>query len=74
MDREGFKIGDKVKIKNPNDWNMNIRIGTIVGFDTYIRVTYEGGNVVWNRYPHLAREIEHVVKVGEQLLFNFMTP
>ena len=66
-----FKIGDKVKLKEPELWGIG-GIGTVMSFDTYIRVTWsEGGNSAYN-FPHLAREIECVVKIGEQLLFQFM--
>ena len=72
MNEHSFKVGDKVKVKNPKEWCMNTRIGTIVGFDTYIRVTYDGGDALWNKYPHLACEIEKVPIKGQQLLFSFM--
>ena len=72
MDRKGFKIGDKVKLKNPKQWSVG-GAGLIVGFDGYIRVSWEKGSInVKSNFPHLVKEIEHVVKVGEQLMFAFM--
>jgi len=68
--KHNFRIGDKVKQKNPQDWDMNNPVGAVIAFDRcYIRVLWEGTK--WNNdkgYPHLPREIERVVKVGEQLL------
>lgn len=73
MTKHNFKIGDRVKVKEPQYWSMNTRIGTVVGEDEYyINVTYEGGGTLWKNYPHLPREIEHVIKKGEQLMFSFM--
>jgi hypothetical protein len=74
MAKESFKIGDRVRLTDPRNWDMGNPIGLIITFDRcYVRVLWEGTK--WNKdkgYPHLPHEIEHVVKVGEQLTFNFM--
>lgn len=72
MDKESFKIGDKVKLKEPKDWGCIGGIGTVMYFDNYIRVTWEKGEWAGENFPHFAREIEHTVRIGEQLLFKFM--
>ena len=33
MVKESFKIGDKVKQKNPQEWNMDNPIGVVNAFD-----------------------------------------
>lgn len=71
--KHNFKIGDKVKLKYPQDWSMGDSIGTIIKFiPPYIRVDWKGSDYYRKNYPHLVREIEHTIKVGEQLLFSFM--
>lgn len=71
MNKKGFKVGDKVRLKDPRGWAIG-GVGVVVGFDGYIRVTWSirsGASGV--SFPHLADEIEHAVRVGEQLmLFN----
>lgn len=72
--KHNFKIGDRVKLKYAHDWeNIGDIIGVIIRFTApYIRVDW-GGEQKWKRdYPHLPKEIEHTIKVGEQLLFSFM--
>lgn len=74
MDKEGFKIGDKVKLKGGSYGRYRGNdIGEVVNIDVYIEVLW-GGNLKRKLgiYPHRASEIEHVVKVGGQLLFSFM--
>lgn len=72
MNKHGYKIGDKVKLKHPKRWSMCTQIGVVVGFDEYyIRVSYKG-NVCYEDYPHLPREIYKVSRKGEQLEFAFM--
>lgn len=73
MIKHSFKIGNRVKLKYPNRWSMSNLIGIVVRFDTqWIRVDW-GGKEKWTKdYPHLPGEIESIVKVGEQLMFNFM--
>lgn len=75
MDRKGFKIGDKVRLTDPPDWGKVTKgKGLIVGFDSYIRVDWQGtlGRGMGSYYPHKVNEIELAVKVGEQLMFEFM--
>ena len=73
MEKHDFKIGDKVKLK-PAYINLfrkqGTKIGEIVEFnDKYIRVRYDGRR---HGFPYKPYEIEHIVKVGEQLMFAFM--
>jgi len=72
MSEHNFKKGDKVKLRKPKCWSMGDSVGEVVGFDPpFIRVTWKG-KVYQEDYPHLVREIEYVMKVGEQLTFGFM--
>lgn len=71
MDKRGFKVGDRVKLKEPKKWSVG-GIGIITGFDIYIRVKWENGGHRKDNFPHLPRELEHAIKVGQQLEFNFM--
>lgn len=68
MDKKGFKIGDKVKLK-PNyvrRFRQGTKIGEIISFNhLYIRVKYDGG---FFGCPYKENEIDHAVKIGEQLL------
>lgn len=73
MAKHNFKIGNKVKLKTPGDWNMGDRVGIIVRFTApYIRVDWAGKEAWVKGYPHLPKEIKDIVKVGEQLMFSFM--
>ena len=73
MKKHNFKVGDKVKLKDPRDWSMGDKVGIIVRFTApYIQVDWEGIDEWKKNYPHLPKEIEHIVKVGEQLMFSFM--
>lgn len=74
MDKESFKIGDKVKLRHPKQWSMGDSIGKIVGFDEFVRVDwkYRDDSTIWDNYPHLPREIKKVSRKGEQLVFAFM--
>lgn len=74
MDKKSFKIGDKVKLKPTyiRVFPQTIEVGKVVGFDEgYILVSYSGC-CYKEGFPYESNEIEHVVKVGEQLLFSFM--
>ena len=75
MEKHNFKIGDKVKLKDPRPFpHLGTRVLTIVDLDCgykYLPVWYEG--MSWSYFPVLPSEIKHVVKVGEQLLFSFMS-
>ena len=74
MDKKGFKVGDKVKLKGNFCGISGDDIGQVVSVSHYIRIAWTGYLRVRldDIYPHLAEEIERVVKVGEQLEFNFM--
>ena len=76
MVKHSFKIGDKVKLKDPKQFVFGRKILTIVEGncgDKYIPVIFEGMEVsgYFPLYPH---EIEKVNVIGQQLLFSFMTP
>ena len=74
MDTKGFKIGDKVRLKGSHYCGISGNdTGKVVSITCYIEVMWGGrlGSRL-GTYPHRPEEIEHVVKVGEQLLFNFM--
>lgn len=71
MDKHNFKVGDKVKLKGGFYCGMSENdIGVVVAFTApYIRVDYNIEGKYWfNNYPHLPKEIERVVNVGEQLM------
>lgn len=75
MDGHNFRIGDKVRLRNPKSFlHIGTRILTIVDVDCgdiYIPVWYEG---IRNTYfPLKPSEIEYVSRKGQQLLFKFMT-
>ena len=73
MDRKGFKIGDKVTLKNPRSFSLGTEVLTIICFQgKFIKVTW--GELKEREFPLYPCEIKHVVKIGEQLLFSFMTP
>ena len=66
-----FKIGDKVKLKNPGSFSLDTETLKIIRFENqFIKVTW--GGVKEREFPLYPCEIEHVIKVGEQLLFSFM--
>jgi len=73
MDKKGFKIGDKVKLKNPRSFSLGAATLTIVRFQgSFIKVIW--GGIKERDFPLLPNEIEYVSRKGEQLLFDFMTP
>lgn len=75
MNKSGFKIGDKVELIYPQLWSMGEGVGVITGFDEYIRVTWEGKDILHKDFPHVAGEIEFVSRPsikGQQLVFSFM--
>lgn len=76
MDKKGFKIGDTVKLKAPYYCGINSSAtGRVVGIrGFYVEVSWDGElrRRLGKWYPHKPSEIEHAVKVGEQLLFSFM--
>ena len=74
MVKHNFKVGDRVKLTNPCEWeNIGDSIGIIIRLTSpYIWVDW-GGVQAWKRnYPHLPEEIECVLRKGEQLMFSFM--
>lgn len=74
MKKYNFKIGDKVKLKGSHYCGISSNdIGEVVGFGRYIEVSWRGdlGRRLGS-YPHILSEIEHVFKVGQQLVFPFM--
>lgn len=71
-----FKVGDKVKLKDPKQFKFGRKVLTVIEADCgdmYIPVTFEGMGVK-GYFPLKSCEIEHVSRKGEQLLFFFMTP
>ena len=69
-----FKIGDKVKLKDPQQFAFGGKILTIVAGDCgdkYIPVVFEGMRVS-EYFPVKPCEIKKVNVIGEQLLFSFM--
>ena len=66
-----FKVGDKVKLKNPKSFSLGTEVLTIVRLEEkFIKITW--GGVKAREFPLYPDEIKHIVKVGEQLLFSFM--
>ena len=71
MDKKGFKVGDKVRLKDPKSFSLGIETLTIVRFEQkFIKVAW--GKAKNGEFPLYPNEIEFVVKVGEQLQFAFM--
>ena len=77
MVKHSFKVGNTVKLK-PRYVKLFPSVGaqtlTIVEGecgDRYIPVWHKG--MKWTYFPLKPCEIEHAIKVGEQLLFNFMS-
>ena len=71
MDKKGFKIGDKVKLRPGyiKSFHQGTKVGRVISFsNSYIRVKYGA----FDECPYLPREIEREVRVGEQLEFSFM--
>jgi hypothetical protein len=73
MVKESFKIGDKVKLRPAyvkRFTKQGTKVGEIIEFNSsYIRVKFAGRP--WG-FPYKKYEIEHVVRVEEQLEFAFM--
>ena len=70
MDKKGFKVGDRVKLKNPRDFShLGSMILTIMEFDSKFVLVNWGCAETFPLYPN---EIAHAVRVGEQLMFAFM--
>lgn len=74
MIKHDFKIGDNVKLTPDyiHIFPQTTEIGKVVGFDDdYILVSYNGC-CYKKGFPYVSKEIECVVKIGEQLMFEFM--
>ena len=74
MANHNFKIGDRVRLKGSHYCGISSNdTGKVVSITCYIGVMWGGklGSLL-GTYPHKPEEIEHAVKVGEQLLFQFM--
>lgn len=70
-----FKVGDKVKLKNPKQFSCGAKVLTIikevkVEDNKFIHVIYKG--LKGKYFPVMPHEIEKVVTEGQQLLFSFM--
>lgn len=66
-----FKVGDKVRLKNPKSFSLGSETLTIICFDgKFIKVIWGGQKE--REFPLYSDEIEPVLRVGEQLLFEFM--
>ena len=75
MIKHNFKIGDKVSLKGSSYCGVSGNdIGVVTSLHCYIEVLWQGylGKKL-GCYPHKPNEIEHAIKVGEQLLFSFMS-
>ena len=76
MKNHSFKVGDTVKLTGVFCGISSTDTGIVVGFGGYINVRWSGSLdkclSCGLSYPHKPSEIEHAVKVGEQLLFSFM--
>lgn len=72
MPKPKFKVGDKVKLKNPTIFKLGYKVCTIIAFtNDFIDVIYDG--IGWPGYfPLKSCEIEKVNEVGKQLVFPFM--
>lgn len=71
MDKKSFKIGDKVRLKNPESFLLSTEILTIIRFEEkFIKVIWGGRKE--REFPLYPDEIEYVSRKGEQLMFSFM--
>ncbi len=71
MNKHSFKIGDKVRLKNPKSFSLGTETLTIVCFDQkFIKVIW--GGMKEREFPLYPDEIEKVNVIGQQLLFSFM--
>ena len=76
MIKHSFKVGDTVKLKSryvKRFPSVGAQILTVVEGDCreeYIPVWHK--ELKWAYFPIKPCEIEYVVRVGEQLVFNFM--
>jgi hypothetical protein len=75
MVKHSFKVGDKVRLKDHINFRCKGMVLTIIkeagdDFSKYIHVTYNG--VRGSYFPLESNEIEYAIRIGEQLVFNFM--
>ena len=75
MIKHSFKIGDIVKLRNGFYCGIYSKdTGKVAAIKYYVEVMWSGElRKRLNYYPHKPEEIEHAVKVGEQLMFSFMS-
>jgi len=65
MNKHNFKIGDKVKVFQPNHWRQGDKIGKVVCLcPPYIRVSWEG----YRGTLYAPSEIYKAYVKGEQLM------
>ncbi len=72
MAKESFKVGDKVKLRDPMSRIQRNNIGTVkklLSPEEVIVEWRENGRVITSFYS--PEEIKHVCQKGEQLLFDF---
>ena len=75
MNNDSFKVGDKVKLRDSQQFAFGRKVLTIVAGDCgdeYIPVIFEGMKVQ-GYFPIKPCEIEKVNIKGQQLLFSFMS-
>lgn len=73
MEKHNFKVGDKVRLKDPKQFRLGTKTLTIIDYgcgNLYLPVWYEG--MKYNYFPVKPFEIEHISRKGEQLTFSFM--
>ncbi len=73
-----FKVGDTVKLKGSYCGISGNDTGKVVEVRRYVCVLWDGYLLTrlgrGRAYPHKPQEIEYAARVGEQLMFSFMTP
>jgi len=73
MKKHNFKVGDKVRLKNPKQFSCGAKICTVVDVDcgsAFVPVRYDGVKSIY--FPLLPNEIKYVTEVGGQYMFSFM--
>ena len=73
MVKHNFKVGDKVRLKDPKVFpHLGTKILTVIDFSNKFANVRHKGMIKGAYFPLYPCEIEHIIKVGEQLLFAFM--